>query len=58
MADTDADEGTGEPAETDRIRERRTAPMSPVSGWSIRFGLVVLVVGLLVTIGIPVALTL
>ena len=57
MADTN-DEGTGEPAESDRIRERRTAPMSPASGWSIRFGTVVLLVGLLITFGIPIALTL
>ena len=58
MADTNDDEGTGEPADSDRIRERETAPMSPASGWSIRFGTVVLLVGLLITFGIPIALTL
>lgn len=55
----DADDGHGESNEPQKEWDtRETAPQSPYSGRDVGVGAVVALVGLLVTFGIPLALTL
>ncbi|THE65002.1 hypothetical protein D8Y22_10365 [Salinadaptatus halalkaliphilus] len=53
-ADTDVDEDSGADIGHDLETERTTAPMSEYSSRAVAIGFVVMVVGVAITVGIPI----
>ena len=58
MADHDADDHDESEEPQKEWESRRTAPQSPYSGRDVGVGAVVALVGLLITFGVPLLLTL